>query len=89
MPTYKVMDPSSGKTFRLTGDSPPTEAELTDIFGGQTIETNAAPEAETGAPSFASTMSGPEKFLVGAGKGMMDVGYGAAQLGLQGAELLG
>lgn len=38
MPTYKVTDPSTGKTIRLTGDSPPTEQELNDIFsqvGGQ------------------------------------------------------
>lgn len=33
MPTYKVTDPKSGKTLRLTGDSPPTEMELNEIFG--------------------------------------------------------
>lgn len=33
MPTYKVTDPNTGKTVRLTGDSPPTESELNDIFG--------------------------------------------------------
>ena len=32
MPTYKVTDPASGKTIKLTGDSPPTEAELNQIF---------------------------------------------------------
>lgn len=32
MPTYKVTDPSTGKTLRLTGDSPPTEQELEQIF---------------------------------------------------------
>lgn len=32
MPTYKVTDPSSGKTVSLTGDSPPTEQELNGIF---------------------------------------------------------
>lgn len=34
MPTYKVTDPQSGKVFRLTGDFPPTEQELNEIFGG-------------------------------------------------------
>lgn len=34
MPTYKITDPSSGKTLKLTGDSPPTEQELNDIFSG-------------------------------------------------------
>lgn len=33
MPTYKVTDPATGKTLRLSGDSPPTEQELTQIFG--------------------------------------------------------
>lgn len=32
MPTYQVTDPSSGKTLKLTGDSPPTEQELEEIF---------------------------------------------------------
>lgn len=32
MPTYKVTDPQTGKTISLTGDSPPTEQELTQIF---------------------------------------------------------
>lgn len=32
MPTYTVRDPTSGKTVKLTGDSPPTEAELEQIF---------------------------------------------------------
>lgn len=32
MPTYTVRDPQTGKTLRLTGDSPPTEQELNQIF---------------------------------------------------------
>lgn len=32
MPTYKITDPTTGKVVRLTGDSPPTEQELTEIF---------------------------------------------------------
>jgi len=38
MPTYKVTDPKSGKTLRLTGDSPPTEEELNQIFSSQSQE---------------------------------------------------
>jgi len=34
MPRYRVTDPSSGKVLTLTGDSPPTEQELNEIFGG-------------------------------------------------------
>ena len=32
MPTYQVTDPQTGKTLKLTGDSPPTEQELEQIF---------------------------------------------------------
>ncbi len=32
MPTYKVTDQRTGRTLRLTGDSPPTEQELNEIF---------------------------------------------------------
>ena len=32
MPTYRVTDPISGQTLRLTGDSPPAEQELNEIF---------------------------------------------------------
>ena len=32
MPQYTITDPTTKKTITLSGDSPPTEAELTDIF---------------------------------------------------------
>jgi len=32
MPTYKITDPTTGRTVRLTGESAPTEQELNDIF---------------------------------------------------------
>lgn len=32
MPTYEVTDPKTGVTVELTGDSPPTEQELEEIF---------------------------------------------------------
>jgi len=32
MATYKIKDPETGKTIKLTGDSPPTEQELEEIF---------------------------------------------------------
>ncbi len=32
MATFEVTDPQTGRKIRLTGDSPPTEAELTEIF---------------------------------------------------------
>lgn len=35
MPTYRINDPSTGRTIRLVGDSPPTEQELEEIFKNQ------------------------------------------------------
>jgi|TARA_B100000085_G_scaffold285532_1_gene321954 hypothetical protein len=32
MPTYEVTDPTSGRVLSLTGDKPPTEEDLTNIF---------------------------------------------------------
>lgn len=32
MPTFRVTDPNTGRTLRLTGDSPPTQQELEQIF---------------------------------------------------------
>ncbi len=52
MPRYRVTDPQSGKSLTLTGDSPPTEAELEEIFaqvGG------AAKAAASDAPAPAAT----------------------------------
>ena len=36
MPSYIVTDSATGRKLKLTGDSPPTEAELADIFKAQT-----------------------------------------------------
>lgn len=35
MGTYIVTDPQSGRKLKLTGDSPPTEQELEDVFAAQ------------------------------------------------------
>lgn len=48
MPTYRVTDPETNRTLRLTGDSPPTEQELIDIFarvGSSPVRQTAAPAA--------------------------------------------
>jgi hypothetical protein len=41
MPDYLVTDSQTGRKFKLTGDSPPTDAELTGIFGAQTESAGA------------------------------------------------
>ena len=37
MQTYKITDSVTGKTYKLTGDSPPTEQELNNIFEQQNL----------------------------------------------------
>lgn len=32
MPTYRIKDPTTGQVVKLTGDSPPTEQELEEVF---------------------------------------------------------
>ena len=44
MPTYRVTGPD-GRTLRLTGDSPPTERDLEDIWSA--LEKQAPPPADT------------------------------------------
>lgn len=52
MPTFMVTDPTSGRKVRLTGDSPPTDAELEEIFAGlpslDQIAQQTQPEADQG-----------------------------------------
>jgi hypothetical protein len=35
MPIYRVTDKSTGKVYNIKGDSPPTEADLTEVLGQQ------------------------------------------------------
>lgn len=58
MPTYTVRDPVSGKTVRLTGDSPPTEAELEQVFA----KVNPAAPAPSKRPTFADAKAQMDPF---------------------------
>lgn len=57
MPDYKIRDPKSGRTITLRGDSPPTEAELEDIFAQ--ADTNLSNAAQDVTPT--TTMRPAEK----------------------------
>lgn len=50
MPTYRIKDNKSGKTFVLKGDSPPTEQELVSIFDsmGGAVDDQKSEEGEKG-----------------------------------------
>ena len=45
MPTFKVTDPNTGKTLKLTGDSPPSEQELEQIFSSQQSQADISAES--------------------------------------------
>lgn len=49
MPSYTVRDPVSGRSVTLTGDSPPTEQELEEIFASAPAQPQRAPVQQ---PSF-------------------------------------
>lgn len=70
MPTYRVTDPKTGKTVSLTGDSPPTEQELEQVFA--TIGGAAAAPAQEAKLSqlLASIGGGAKDVAVGAAKGL-------------------
>jgi len=60
MPTYRINDPSTGRTIRLVGDSPPTEQELEEVFRsvGQSAPETSAMSAQYQAPQ----RTGPDPY---------------------------
>lgn len=48
MPTYRITDPQSGRTLRVTGDSPPSEAELSELFASRPAPRQASPARPAG-----------------------------------------
>jgi hypothetical protein len=48
---YRVTDPETGRTLKLTGDSPPTEAELEEIFASQDRYASGSAPTFTGEPT--------------------------------------
>lgn len=88
MPTYQITDPDSGKTLRLTGESPPTEQELTEIFAQyQQPQQSAQPEPqpEQQAPSVAGEY-GPVPTI---GETALHMGTGLAGAAVGGLAGLG
>lgn len=80
MPTYEVTDPDTGKTLRLSGDTPPSEQEIQQVFNEY-----------YGSPSEPTKPTPPPKeeggVLEGAGEALQSVG--ANFIGSVGAGLGG
>src|SRR5512135_2026499 len=84
MPQFKVTDPNSGKTLVLEGDSPPTEAELVDVFGkAQERETFTVSQPPQGGlrPESARTIRGMPTVKGGQPLSIPEGGDVGAQLG--------
>ena len=88
MPTYQVTDPDTGVTLRLTGDTPPTDEELEEIFAShtpqQSIEQTSTPQVvdeqslqSTGA-DFINSIAEPAAAI--ASSGAADIPAGLAGL---------
>jgi len=78
MPTYNVTDPTTGKSVKLTGDSPPTESELKHIFSrlhGSAQATTPRKELEGEIGKMSST----QKSLTALGSGLWHTGKGIQQ----------
>lgn len=83
MPTYTVRDPQSGRSVKLTGDSPPTEAELTQIFSTLQPST-AAPQAAAAVPTERSAAPAIGESIGGAIGGLVRGKLGAVVGGAAG-----
>lgn len=80
MPDYTFRDPRSNRTITLRGDSPPTEAELQQIFAGVNAEPTPMPAAASAgmmAPSTKERIPVPlgvaGKMFIGAGERVEDI----------------
>jgi hypothetical protein len=85
MPTFRVTDPNTGRTIRLTGDSPPTQQELEQIFSQFQVEQEPVidPEALVRSPTaqrrtaleeLARDVGPIEAATIGAGRGLTTLG---------------
>lgn len=89
MPTYTVTDPTSGKTIDITGNAPPTEAELTQIFAAA----NNKPGIDIGhkiadaAPLVGGILGGLGGAVVGGAGGVLAGGFGAIPGGIVGSAV--
>ena len=86
MPTYRVTDPTTGKTIRLTGDSPPSEQELAQIFAS--MGASSQPSAPAQAPPTTGATPTPARtwgdtasdVAMGAAKGLGNTVYGLGKI---------
>ena len=94
MPSYTVTDPQSGRKVTLTGDSPPTEQELEEVFssipGAKADFSDVTSSVQTSEPSMMDKFRQAGEGVIrgdhfkGAAQGIKQSGLGLAQLLSQG-----
>jgi len=87
MPTYQFTDSSTGKTYQVDGDSPPTEDEMHELVSG--LSSPAGLDSQPAASSAANADAGPmsmsdvaEQALGNAPASAMEFGKSIAQAAL-------
>ncbi len=89
MPTYKITDPATGKSVRITGDAPPDGKDIEEIFSHVQANTPQKTAPATGADFGASapegTLSTLLKPLEVAGNVVDRVSYAPLKAGLSAA----
>lgn len=83
MPTYRVTDPQTGKTLRLTGDSPPSEDELIKIFD----QYSGSQPTQTAMPTPAPEVPSVDNRRTASGSRVSDIGKTPGAINL--AKFLG
>ncbi len=80
MPTYQLTDPNTGRKLRVTGDSPPTQDEILQLFNEFKVEEIAPPTQdelkEKALSEMAAQQSPLEAGLIAAGRGLTTIGRG-------------
>lgn len=83
MPDYIITDPNTGKKLKLTGDSPPTEDELTQMFASAEVQgpsTNRRPNiaADIGGSALSMISSAVAEPVAGIA-GLLSTPFGSEQ----------
>jgi hypothetical protein len=92
MPKYRVRDPRSNRTVVLTGDAPPTEQELHQIFATLNAEPRQAPErtwADTAVDALPTVAGAAGGIIGGIGGTAFGMGVGGVPGAVGGAALGG
>lgn len=74
MPTFRITDPNSGRILQVTGDTPPTQEELTQLFAQFQVET--VPEIDPIFANIASKQGPIDAALISAGRGLTNIARG-------------